>query len=474
MSFLQTTIAAMDRDSFIQQMIAELMRQKENDVETFEKTSKNAAAIFRSLCYDYPMIEDSDLISLATEIRSYAMQSASVCDEFRSKFWLHDKFLDNLVYLSTISPKATEESREKAMGILSASVFIHLAALMLSTSQAELSRLFCGPRSTDDDDDDDYYCNPKSSTNSTPSAQDPSLLLPWPELVARFRSFVLQGTSSLLTGIESEASTTLEVVRIIIDNIKVTGTCLSGVQSQSSTSAFTSLSQYFHKVGANPPTEETAMITSTTASASVSASAMTAASDEVSQYTTVMSTCRDVWLHWAFLGRDLLIQHPLLVVADAAGSEVPATAMPAGKGKPATASGSCFSALCGAILIADGVDKSSNGAASSSSAGLFPSAAECLFVMVFTGVIGSLTASTSVPSTHSLSDDRSIDFKSISSSGIDKDKDGSTNDNSNGDGNSNSEVVSGLREDQNRARIRQCLQGASSANTHPSYILHHL
>ena len=451
----------MNRDSFIHEMIAELMRQKENDVETFEKPSKNTAAIFRSLCYDYPMIEDSDLLSLATEIRNYAMQTTSVCDEFRSKFWLHDKFLDNLVYLSTISPKATEESREKAMGILSASVFIHLAALMLSMSQADLSRLFCGPRSIDDDEDADYYCNPKSSTNSDSSVHDPIRMLSWPELVARFRDFVLQGTSSFLTGIETEAPTTKEFVRIIIDNIKVTGTCLSGVKSKSSTAAFMSLSQYLHKVGANPPTEASAMAATTTSSttSTTSTTSATPAGEESSHYVTVMSVCRDVWLHWSFLGRDLLIQHPLLVAADAAGSGAPGASLPAAKSKPATissssssSSSSSLSALCGAILIADGVDISSvagNGAGSSSS-GLFPSAAECLFVMVFTGVIGSLTASTSVPSTHSLSDNQLMDGMANLSPGTD---------NSNGHGNNNSQAVSGLREDQNRLRIRQCLQG---------------
>ena len=462
----------MDRDSFVQEMIAELMRQKEHDLHTFEKPSKNAAAIFRSLCYDYPMIEDSDLISLATEIRNYAMQATSVCDEFRSKFWLHDKFLDNLVYLSTISPKATEQSREKAMGILSASVFIHLSALMLSLSQADLSRLFCGPRSTDDEDADDYYYNPKSSTNSVSSVLDPRLLLSWPELIARFRDFVLQGTSSFLTGIETEASTTLEFVRLIVDNIKVMGTCLSGVKGQSSKAAVVmSLSQYFQKIGANPPIEECI----TTAITTTSTSSMTPVSDESSShYTTVMSVCRDVWLHWSFLGRDLLIQHPLLVAADAAGSVTSSsstvmsqqsTTTSSSSSSSSSSSNSSLSALCGAILIADGVDLS-NGAghsAGSSNSGLFPSAAECLFVMVFTGVIGSLTASTSVPSTHSLKDDRLIDFKIHSSSGMEKDC--HMHDHNNGHSNDQSEVIQGLREDQNRLRIRQCLQGDISSTT---------
>ena len=230
-----------------------------------------------------------------------------------------------------------------------------------------------------------------------------------------------------------------------------------------------SLSQYFHKIGANPPIEESVTTAITT---SPTASMMPVSEESSSHYTTVMSVCRDVWLHWAFLGRDLLIQHPLLVAADAGGSAIPITSSSSSsstvKSQQSTttsSSSSSLSALCGAILIADGVDLS-NGAGhsgGSSNSGLFPSAAECLFVMVFTGVIGSLTASTSVPSTHSLKDDRLIDFKIHSSSGMEKD--GHMSDHSNDHSNDQSEVIQGLREDQNRLRIRQCLQGDISSTT---------
>ena len=112
----------MDRSAFIEAMIAELMLQKQTDEAAFNQAAptKDVAAIFRAMCYDFPTVDDADLLALAAAVREYAPNhggSTSTHDDaFRTKFWLHGKFLENLVYLSSISPQATEPSRERAMG----------------------------------------------------------------------------------------------------------------------------------------------------------------------------------------------------------------------------------------------------------------------------------------------------------------------------------------------------------------------
>ena len=109
------------REDFIAAMISELSKQKTNQGNTEQFFTGNyltANEVFRKLCFDYPLIDDQALQILLVGLKTIRQTTKSV--DFRSYFFLHKKFLDNIAYLihdidssssssSNPSKKAAEE-----------------------------------------------------------------------------------------------------------------------------------------------------------------------------------------------------------------------------------------------------------------------------------------------------------------------------------------------------------------------------
>lgn len=111
----------MDRDEFINMMIAELSKQKEEDTQAFEKPKElTPTEIFKKLCYDYPTVTNSQLALLKKHIERIAVDgnnyivgnssnriinstdsNSSIDTEFKNVFCFDPKFLENIIELTT-------------------------------------------------------------------------------------------------------------------------------------------------------------------------------------------------------------------------------------------------------------------------------------------------------------------------------------------------------------------------------------
>lgn len=150
------------RSAFIEQMIAELNLQKNNDETSFNiPPISSSKKIFRSLCFDYPVITSEELMILSQDISKDVtdVKSSSSLNQQDNQqkdvynYWLNEKFIDNLIYLSG-SSLHSDKDREKSIGTLCAAVFLKLPLRLLNMTRGELSLFFDGPGISNVS----YYC----------------------------------------------------------------------------------------------------------------------------------------------------------------------------------------------------------------------------------------------------------------------------------------------------------------------------
>eukprot|EP00596_Hydrurales_sp_CCMP1899_P005369 CAMPEP_0119040370 /NCGR_PEP_ID=MMETSP1177-20130426/10268_1 /TAXON_ID=2985 /ORGANISM="Ochromonas sp, Strain CCMP1899" /LENGTH=420 /DNA_ID=CAMNT_0007005347 /DNA_START=87 /DNA_END=1350 /DNA_ORIENTATION=+ len=360
------------RSDFIEEMIAELMRQKKGDEKSFNQPKVNRSKdIFRALCFDYPIVTSDELLILAQDVIKFASTKSS--DQQYDFFWLNDKFLSNLVYLSSSAPES-DGAREKAIASLCAAVFLKLPLRLLGMNRAELNNFFCGPLNAASSDTDNY------NDNSSSLNLNDRIIMSWQEVCANYHRFVLRGTASLLSGIEGtalvrdkdkgsvdESNGHLSDLIEAIDKIRGEGVrsdknAVKNIEKSSVTLRECFL--YYREEHARADRATTIINDTAGDSMPAVANAVCAVA------AAVCGVAKDVWLHISFLCRDLMALHP------------------------ETASHpSALPALYKALL------RPSEPIQSSSSSSPFPTSEECMFVLIFSGVINSISTSVSQPST---------------------------------------------------------------------------
>lgn len=370
---LPIEIANMLRDDFIAQMIAELTRQKDNDENSFNHPRVcSPKEIFQSLCYDFPITSPAELLILSDCINNFAVSSSH--DQISDNFWLADKFLENLKYLSGSPDRSGEIDKEKAISKLCAAVFLRLPFRLLSMTRGELSSIFCCLSSSLENESG--HCNP----NLTPSGAP---LLSWQEICLRYRHFVLQGTASLVANMEattlvskydgkaktSDCEGCLVEISKAIKSIQWDSNTVKAVEFSDSDSM--TLEQCFllnsMKV-AKMDVDQVDDVMNIDLLNITATSDTTESQNGESESYFIRGVAKDVWVHLSFLNRDLLVHYPEILNHSSA-----------------------LPAVLGALL-------SSTGTGGPNSA--FPSAPECMFVLILAGVIAGITAPPA-PQSHS-------------------------------------------------------------------------
>ena len=364
------------RDDFIAQMIAELTRQKDIDENSFNYPRVcSPKEIFQSLCFDFPIISAAELLILSDHVSEFAASSSY--DQLSNNFSLTDKFLENLKYLSGSPDRSGEIEREKAISSLCAAVFLRLPVRLLSMSRRELSSFFC--------------CL-SSSPESQSGCYDPdfipfeSPLLSWQQICSLYRHFVLQGTASLLSNIEVTMLVWNSNSKIISSDSKGHMVALSeaisriqwdknsGKSSKKHEFDLLTLEQCFVFNCEKASKADDVHADSTTNIDLLDTAAnddITNANGEVSESSFISSVAKDVWVHLSFLCRDLLVHYPEIINHSSALPSVLTALLPPN--------------IC-------------RGPSSS-----FPTAPECMFVLILSGVISGITTTPpSLPSHNTL------------------------------------------------------------------------
>jgi hypothetical protein len=277
------------RADFIAQMIAELMRQKELDEATFNAPPPKAAATaFKTFCYDYPELETGDLEKITKALDSLASGS-SEDSEFRKAFWLHEKFVENVVFMAGSGSRSETPAHDKAAAQLCASLFLQLPPLMLSMRREAISSLFSGPLFSEEDVDE---------YDSRTSMQ--RRVMDWVDICESYLRFIRLGSASLFSGLGSE------------DLIK-----------QGYLSAICGVIKSLNSLNPPTPTQNTpvsidqmTLIQYLVINGKEGESTNPAAEDEEMPKTPDISSIRkDIWVHLVFVCRDVMTSIPETIVS---------------------------------------------------------------------------------------------------------------------------------------------------------------
>jgi hypothetical protein len=152
-------MSQLTRDDFISLMIAEL--EGFSDLTVVPQLT--AIDIFRKMEYDYPTISDEQILILTDSIISITNDIP-----FES-FWISDKFLENLDYIST-NPTY---SQFQYVNYLCGSIYFAIANYMLKCTKYQLSKLFSSPLEYEE--------------------------LSWNRLITIFQGLCMTGTVSMLS-----------------------------------------------------------------------------------------------------------------------------------------------------------------------------------------------------------------------------------------------------------------------------------
>ena len=364
------------RDEFIAQMIAELTRQKDNDENSFHHPRVfSPQEIFQSLCFDFPIISAAELLILSDHVSKFAASSSS--NQSSNNFSLTDKFLENLNYLSGSPDRSGETDKEKAISSLCAAVFLRLPLRLLSMNRRELSSFFCRLSSSPEGDSGCY--DPNFNPSETP-------LLSWQQICGSYRHFVLQGTASLLSNIEVTTLVRNTNSKIINNDSRghmvdlseaisrIQWDINSGKSSKKYEFDLLTLEQcfIFNCEKASKADDIHADATTNIDQLDIAANDNTAhATSEVPESSFIRSVAKDVWVHLSFLCRDLLVHYPEIINHSSALPSVLTALLP------------------------------SNVYRGSSST--FPTAPECMFVLILAGVISGITTTPPSPTLHNSS-----------------------------------------------------------------------
>ena len=194
----------MDRDEFVKAIIGELSRQKELDIDTFERPKeKTPKEVFHKLCYDFPEVCEKEISDLGNAIFLFVESSISrdkkVDEFFENEFHLHHKFMENIIFFSSnINNKTTMSTIEAdtprscdpylpGVTCLNCAVYLSLPLAMLSFRQHQLVRMLPSFESPYEEDD---FKTVKENSSS----------LDWANAIDRFEQLILSSSPSVILG----------------------------------------------------------------------------------------------------------------------------------------------------------------------------------------------------------------------------------------------------------------------------------
>jgi hypothetical protein len=135
---------AVDRAKFLQDVIAELSRQKQEDDLAFQGLRLlSAEEVFKKMCFDFPSVDDKDLQQLGSAIEAIVLPSKSADNaSFRQEFFLHQKLLDNTFGMCICG--GSGQNKESAAFQIACVVYLCFSTYLLNCSIGEAGRMLTG------------------------------------------------------------------------------------------------------------------------------------------------------------------------------------------------------------------------------------------------------------------------------------------------------------------------------------------
>jgi hypothetical protein len=295
----------MDRADFIAQMIAELARQKEEDEIGFlNPRVRSAKEIFESLCFDFPIVTTEEILILSAAINQFTLSSSK--DLPSKDFWLNDKFLENLSFLSGSAPNDDDKQREGAVSAFCSNMYFSLPFRLLSMTRRELH----------------YYFTGQSHSSHDQRSLKETELQPWEAICQQYRNMILEGTASALLSIES---------RDVISHLTNITKTIKGIRVDSSKDQVTdagsmTLEQYFVLNNSKALTAESSSKHADNNLISIPGSSQVKGTPDVaeaeaeaeSECVVISGIAKEIWVHSAFLCRDIMVQRPEILASTSA------------------------------------------------------------------------------------------------------------------------------------------------------------
>lgn len=122
------------RELFLADIIRELSRQQQEDAASFSGARKsNCTAVFRKLCFDFPLVNDDDLAELLVSMTGLFQGSNDGIfrgNPFEEEFSLHEKFLENILFLCNSHSNEAEMAESVTHKSVSNSTKHQIAAVL--------------------------------------------------------------------------------------------------------------------------------------------------------------------------------------------------------------------------------------------------------------------------------------------------------------------------------------------------------
>jgi hypothetical protein len=293
----------MDRADFIAQMIAELARQKEEDEIGFlNPRVRSAKEIFESLCFDFPIVTTEEILILSAAINQFTLSTSK--DLPSKDFWLNKKFLENLSFLSGSAPNDDDKQRESAVSAFCSNMYFSLPFRLLSMTRRELH----------------YYFTGQSHSSNNQRCLKETELQPWEAICQQYRNLILEGTASALLSIES---------RDVISHLTNISKTIKGIREDSlkdklSDAGSVTLEQHFALNNSKALKAESSskhadnQLTSIPGSSQMKGNSDVAEAEAESEWLVISGMAKEIWVHLAFLCRDIMVQRPEILIGTSA------------------------------------------------------------------------------------------------------------------------------------------------------------
>lgn len=317
----------MERDQFVQMMIAELQCQQDSNAFNTPR-SASAAEVYNKLCYDFPSVTTADICRLTEAIEACISNTKTVWSPNAAQLpvSLHSKFIENLHYLCSSPQAESDKAFMRSMGHLNATIFLKIPAFLLSCRKKQLNRIFSDARLPTLEEIEE-------NENATGLPATLPANLSWADISLRFHQFVLSATaSSICVGTQSglvsadgraagvrSALMTGGHVEALCSAVKQLGDIINAPLETSSGSSGV---QHRYREGLESPDGLDTLTDFLLAhmavcpdyeAEAVQVPAIAADSTESTQGTPFSFT-KEAWVHLVLLSRDVTIHSPELVV----------------------------------------------------------------------------------------------------------------------------------------------------------------
>ena len=250
----------MDRNEFIVQIISALEGREKESHESLMALKSKPQDIYRKLCYDFPSLTDAEISQLSDAVFTFSPCISKVA-------FLNPKFIENVLSLSFSS------SNDEKSSDLCASLFLKLPYHFLNCNLSSLS-IYLGNSNI-------------SYETEIPELDYNEILLPltWDEIINRYRSLCLKSSVSLFTVSRTGNGFPTKYIDDILELMRFTGHVKGALTEQTSwggpTDSWT-LAQVLER----------------------------AASESEVGSRRYGREAKEIWIHYTFLARDILLQHP--------------------------------------------------------------------------------------------------------------------------------------------------------------------